>query len=151
MNLVNTTMQKTAEVRRNWHLVDAKGRILGEVATQTATLLIGKHKPTYTPHIDAGDYVVVINASAVEVTGKKAEKKMYYRHSRYPGGLHEENFAKLLERKPQEIIERAVKGMLPKNKLQTPRLRRLKVFGGPEHDYVANIKGEKQNVEENQE
>lgn len=128
-------MQKTAEVDRTWHKIDAKGRVLGEVATQIATLLIGKQKPTYTPHIDGGDYVVVVNAGQIEVTRSKGQKKMYYRHSRFPGGIKEENFDELLARSPRRVIEIAVKGMLPKNKLQQPRLNRLKVFSDETHSY----------------
>lgn len=135
-----TYMHKKEAVLRQWHLIDAKGRVLGDVATEIAPLLMGKHKVTYTPHVDAGDYVVVINASQVEVTGNKAEDKMYYRHSRYPGGLREENFNTLLSRAPEKVFEAALKGMLPKNKQQTPRLRRLKVFPAGEHPYADKIK-----------
>lgn len=137
---MKTYMQKTAQVQREWHLVDAKGKILGQVATEAATLLIGKHKPTYTPHIDGGDYVVVINASEVEVTGNKEQDKMYYRHSGRPGGFKEENLATLRQRAPQRVIESAVKGMLPKNKLQQPRLLRLKVVAGADHPYGDKLK-----------
>lgn len=133
---MKTFMQKKEAVVRQWHLVDAKGRVLGDVATEIATFLIGKHKPTFTPHVDGGDYVVVVNAQEVVVTGRKAEDKMYYRHSRYPGGLHEENFATLIQRNPAKVFEEAVKGMLPKNKQQEPRLRRLKVFASAEHAYA---------------
>jgi large subunit ribosomal protein L13 len=139
---MKTTMQKTAQVVRNWHLIDAKGRILGQVATEVATLLIGKHKPTYTPHIDAGDYVVVINAASVATTGKKEQDKMYYRHSGQPGGFKEENLASLRQRAPERVIEYAVKGMLPKNKLQQPRLLRLKVFRDDQHTYADKLKAE---------
>ena len=137
---MKTYMQKIAQVQREWHLVDAKGKILGQVATEAATLLIGKHKPTYTPHIDGGDYVVVINASEVEVTGNKEQDKMYYRHSGRPGGFKEENLATLRQRAPQRVIESAVKGMLPKNKLQQPRLLRLKVVAGADHPYGDKLK-----------
>jgi len=137
---MNTYMQKTAEVERNWHIIDAQGKILGEVAAQAATWLIGKHKPTYTPHIDAGDYVVVINAATVAVTGRKEEEKMYYRHSGQPGGFRQENLARLRQRAPERIIEAAVKGMLPKNKLQADRIVRLKVFAAAEHPYSDKLK-----------
>lgn len=130
-----TFMQRKEDVQRTWRLIDVKGRILGEVATEIATYLIGKNKPSYTPHVDGGDYVVVINASEVAVTGNKAQSKMYYRHSGRPGGMKEDTFAGLVSRDAARIIESAVKGMLPKNKLQTPRLRRLKVFAGAEHAY----------------
>jgi len=141
MNTNTTTyMQKTAEVERTWHLIDAKGRVLGDVATEIATFLIGKHKPTYTPHIDAGDYVVLINASQVEVTRTKGEKKMYYRHSKFPGGIKEESYNELHARNPMRVIEIAVKGMLPKNKLQQPRLNRLKAFADENHNYEDKLK-----------
>lgn len=139
--MTNTYMQKKEDVVRQWHLVDAKGRVLGDLATEIATLLIGKHKPTYTPHVDGGDYVVVINAGLIEVTGNKASDKMYYRHSRYPGSLKEETFGSLIKRAPEQVFEAALKGMLPKNKQQTPRLRRLKVFAGEQHDYTDKIQG----------
>ncbi len=137
---MKTYMQKTAEVERTWHIIDAQGKILGEVATQAATWLIGKHKPTYTPHIDAGDYVVVINAADVAVTGRKEIEKMYYRHSGQPGGFREETLGRLRQRAPEKIIEAAVKGMLPKNRLQQPRLNRLKVFPAAEHPYSDKLK-----------
>lgn len=137
---MKTYMQKTADVTRTWHLIDAKGKVLGQVATEAATYLIGKHKPTYTPHIDGGDYVVVINAQDVAVTGTKEQNKMYYRHSGQPGGFREENLAALRQRAPERVIEAAVKGMLPKNKLQQPRLLRLKVVAGEEHPYGDKLK-----------
>ncbi len=137
--MTNKYMQRKEDVVRQWHLIDAKGRVLGDVATEIATLLMGKHKPTYTPHVDGGDYVVVINGGLVEVTGNKAQDKMYYRHSRFPGGIREENFDSLVNRAPEKVFEAALKGMLPKNKQQTPRLRRLKVFAGEQHDYTDKI------------
>ncbi len=136
----NTFQQKKESVQRNWHLVDVKGQVLGRTASKIAELLIGKHKPSYTPHVDAGDYVVVINAGEVFVTGKKRSDKVYYRHSMYPGGLKAETFEKKLARQPKQIIETAVKGMLPKNKLQDPRMRRLKIFVGSEHQYQNELK-----------
>jgi len=134
-------MQKTyvdthKSIKRNWHLVDAKGQVLGKVAVQVATKLLGKHKPTYTPHMDNGDFVVVINASEVEVTGNKEEGKIYYHHSGFPGGLKHESFGHLIKRNPKKVIELAVKGMLPKNKLRDPRIARLKIFAGNEHTYT---------------
>jgi len=132
---MKTYMQKPADVKRQWHLLDAKGQVLGQIATQAAKLLIGKDKATFTPHVDGGDYVVVINAVEVAVTGKKEQDKMYYRHSGYPGGLKETNLANLRQKSPEIIIEIAVKGMLPKNKLQKPRLNRLKVFADNDHPY----------------
>lgn len=137
---MKTYMQKTAEIQREWHLIDAKGKVLGQVATQAANWLIGKHKPTYTPHIDSGDYVVVINAKEVAVTGNKEANKMYYRHSGQPGGFKQENLATLRQRAPEQIIEAAVKGMLPKNKLQQPRLLRLKVMSDDQHPYADKLK-----------
>lgn len=135
-----TYMHKKEAVLRQWHLIDAKGRVLGDVATEIAPLLIGKHKVIFSPHVDSGDYVVVINASLVEVTGNKGDDKKYYRHSRYPGGLREENFNSLLSRSPEKVFEAALKGMLPKNKQQDPRLRRLKVFATAEHPYADKLK-----------
>lgn len=137
---MKTYMQKTAEIQREWHLIDAKGKVLGQVAVQAANWLIGKHKPTYTPHIDSGDYVVVINAKEVAVTGNKEANKMYYRHSGQPGGFKQENLATLRQRAPEQIIESAVKGMLPKNKLQQPRLLRLKVMSDDQHPYADKLK-----------
>ena len=130
-------MQKTAEVDRTWHKIDAKGRVLGEVATQIATLLIGKQKPTYTPHIDGGDYVVIINASKAVVTGNKEIDKKYYRHSGYPGGIKEASLAEVRAKRPERLVEEAVKGMIPRNKLAAVRLKRLRVFAGENHDHVA--------------
>ena len=137
-------MQKTyvdthKSIKRNWHLVDAKGQVLGKVAVQVATKLLGKHKPTYTPHMDNGDFVVVINASEVEVTGNKEEGKIYYHHSGFPGGLKHESFGHLIKRNPKKVIELAVKGMLPKNKLRDPRIARLKIFAGNEHTYTDKL------------
>ena len=131
-----TYMQKSAEIKRNWRLVDVGGKLLGESAGKIAALLIGKDKPTYTPHVDAGDYVVVINAKDVAVTGKKAEKKLYYNHSGYPGGMRIETFNEVIEKNPARVIEHAVKGMLPKNKLQALRMKRLRVFAQAEHTYT---------------
>lgn len=136
---MKTYMQKTADIARQWHLVDAKGRVLGEVAVEVAEHLTGKIKPTYTPHMDAGDYVVVINAAEVVVTGNKEQSKVYYRHSGIPGGYREETYVELMKRSPKLVIEHAVSGMLPKNKQQSDRLRRLKVFAGAEHTYQDKI------------
>ncbi len=133
---IKTYIQKPAEVKRTWHLVDAQGKILGEVAVEVARQLLGKTKPTYTPHVDSGDYVVVINAQKVEVTRKKAENKLYYKHSGYPGGMRVETFSELIEENPKRVIEHAVKGMLPKNKLLAPRMKRLRVFATAEHTYT---------------
>jgi large subunit ribosomal protein L13 len=126
---------KTAEVTREWYVIDASNMTLGRLATLVATQLIGKHKPTYTPHIDGGDNVVVINAAAVQVTGNKLADKIYYRHSGYPGGLTEISLEKMLATHPERVIEHAVSGMLPKNRLQAPRMKRLKVYAGAEHPH----------------
>lgn len=144
MENARTYIQKPAEVRRAWHVVDVKGRVLGQVATEIAHLLMGKHKPTYTPNIEGGDYVVVINASEVAVTGLKRDKKIYYSHSGIPGGFRARPFAEVLEKNPAEVIELAVKGMLPKNKLQAIRLKRLKVFAGAEHSYADKVQAVKE-------
>lgn len=132
-------MMKTADIDRKWHILDAKGQVLGMFATQVAEKLIGKHKPTFTPHIDNGDYVVVINAKDIEVTGNKRTNKVYYRHSGYPGGLKSKNFDQMQQSFPERIIEMAVKNMLPKNKLQADRFSRLKVYAGPEHKHESQL------------
>lgn len=120
-----------------WYVVDATDKVLGRLASQIAKVLRGKHKPEYTPHADAGDYVVVINASQIKVTGKKEQDKVYYRHSGFPGGLKETTFEKLQAKDPTQIIEIAVKGMLPKNPLGREMLRKLKVYAGAEHPHIA--------------
>ncbi|KAL4403041.1 54S ribosomal protein L23, mitochondrial [Malassezia pachydermatis] len=124
---------------RVWHQVDARERVLGRLARSIAVTLMGKHKPMYDPAVDAGDYVVVTNASHIAVTGKKAEQKLYRHHTMYPGGLKEIPFKDMLQNKPEQIIRRAVSGMLPKNKLRERRLERLKIFPGEAHPYEANI------------
>ncbi len=134
---MKTFMQKKEEVQRNWYLVDATGKTLGRLATEIAKLLMGKHKPTYTPHVDGGDFVVVVNAEKVHVTGKKLDRKIYYKHTLYPGGLKETPLRKMLQEKPEEVIRLAVKGMLPKNKHRDRRMKRLKVYAGPEHPHKA--------------
>lgn len=132
-----TFSQKPADVSRRWILIDAEGAPLGRVATEIAKYLIGKYKPTYTPHVDGGDYVVVVNAEKVAVTGNKEEAKVYYRHSGFPGGIKDATLKEVREKFPERIIEKAVKGMLPKNKLSVGRMERLKVFVGPEHAHAA--------------
>jgi len=117
--------------------VDAEGQTLGRLATEIARLLRGKNKPQYTPHVDTGDFVVVVNAEKVVVTGKKAEQKVYRRHSGYPGGLKETSYEQMMERRPTEILRRAVKGMMPKNRLARQQLRKLKIYAGPEHPHAA--------------
>lgn len=131
--------QKTSDVVRKWHIIDAKGQVLGRLATQIAVKLIGKNKKEYTPHIDSGDYVVVINAKEVAVTGNKETDKVYYRHSNFPGGLKSETLAKMRALHPERIIEAAVKNMLPKNRLQDPRMARLKVYSGSDHKHQSQL------------
>ena len=128
---------KPHEVERSWYVVDAEGRTLGRLATEVASILRGKKKPTFTPHVDCGDYVIVINAEKIEVTGKKRKEKIYKRHTGYPGGLREVTFEKLQEKKPEEIIRHAVKGMLPSGKLGRQIFKKLKVYAGPEHNHSA--------------
>lgn len=133
-------MQRTEDVKRDWHVVDVKGRVLGDVATEIATKLIGKNKPTYTPHTDGGDFVVVINAKEVVVTRSKPMAKVYSWHSGFPGGLKQKNFAQLIEEDPQYVFAHAVSGMLPQNKLRDVRLARLKVYAGTEHPHQSQVK-----------
>lgn len=132
-----TYSQKTAEVTRRWILIDATDATLGRVSTEIAKYLIGKYKPTYTPHIDGGDYVVVINARDLVVTGEKETDKIYYRHSGFPGGIKDAQLKEVREKFPERIIEAAVRGMLPKNKLSPERMARLKIFAGSEHAHTA--------------
>ncbi|OYD06505.1 50S ribosomal protein L13 [Paludifilum halophilum] len=132
-----TFMAKPDQVDRKWYVVDAAGQPLGRLATQVATLLRGKHKPQYTPHVDTGDFVVVINASKVDLTGKKESKKNYYRHTGWPGGLKTITAGELREKRPEWMIEWAVKGMLPKNILGRKQLKKLKVYAGSEHPHQA--------------
>ncbi|RKQ61865.1 LSU ribosomal protein L13P [Thermovibrio guaymasensis] len=134
---MKTFMQRKEDVQRDWYLVDATGKTLGRLASEIAKILMGKHKPTYTPHVDGGDFVVVVNAEKIFVTGKKLDKKIYYKHTLYPGGLKETPLRKMLQEKPEEVIRLAVRGMLPKNKLRDRRMRRLKVYAGPEHPHKA--------------
>ncbi len=134
---MKTYIPKLAEIERKWHLVDAEGKILGRLASRIAQILSGKDKPIYTPHLDVGDFVVVINAEKVKVTGGKEEKKIYYRHTGYPGGLKERTYEELLSKKPQDIIRKAVRGMLPKNKLRRQMFKKLKVYTGSEHPHQA--------------
>ena len=134
---MKTYSQKPAEVSRRWILIDAKDATLGRIATEVAKYLIGKYKPTYTPHTDGGDYVIVINAKEAVVTGNKETDKVYYRHSGFPGGIKDATLAEVRAKFPERIIEEAVKGMLPKNKLQAERLKRLRVFAGEEHAHTA--------------
>ncbi|MCL2807204.1 MAG: 50S ribosomal protein L13 [Coriobacteriia bacterium] len=134
---MGTYYAKPGEVKREWLLIDAKDQVLGRLATQAAHILKGKHKPEYTPHIDTGDFVVIINADKIRLTGNKAAQKTYHRHSGYPGGLKAESFTQAMERHPQRVIERAVKGMLPKNTLGRAQGKKLKVYAGSEHPHTA--------------
>ncbi|MGZ4430733.1 MAG: 50S ribosomal protein L13 [Gaiellales bacterium] len=134
---MKTYSAKPREVERTWYLVDAESKTLGRLATQIADLLRGKGKPQYTAHVDTGDFVVVVNAEKVHVTGKKLEQKIYYRHSGYPGGLRERTLAEQLQRRPEQVLRKAVKGMLPKNRLASAQLRKLKIYAGPEHPHAA--------------
>jgi len=134
---VKTYYAKPGEVERAWVLIDATDQVLGRVASKAAQILKGKHKPQYTPHVDTGDFVVIINASKIRVTGAKATDKVYFSHSGYPGALKEETFARAMERHPERVIERAVKGMLPKNTLGRAQGKKLKVYAGPEHPHQA--------------
>lgn len=132
------TYAATASDRtRDWYLLDAEGQTLGRLATQIADLLRGKRKPQYTPHVDVGDFVVVVNADKVVVTGDKRESKLYWRHSNYPGGIRSRTLGEMLERSPEEVLRRAVKGMLPRNRLARRQLLKLKVYAGPEHPHAA--------------
>jgi large subunit ribosomal protein L13 len=134
---VSTYTPKASEIDRNWVVIDADGLVLGRLATEVANLLRGKHKPTYTPHIDTGDHVVIINADKVVLTSSKAEKKMVYRHSGYPGGLKEQTFADLMGKKPADAVRNTIKGMLPKTRLGRAQLKKLKVYAGPNHPHAA--------------
>ncbi len=137
---MKTYSQRKEDVKREWHLLDARGQVLGRLAVQAAKLLVGKHKPTYTPHIDGGDYVVVINAANIRVTGRKMKQKMYYHHTGYLGNLKELSLAQMMGKDPRKVIELAVKRMLPKNKLQQQRMARLKVFNDDQHPYADKLK-----------
>ena len=134
---MKTHLPKVNLDQRKWHVIDAKGAVLGRLAAQAANILRGKNKPIYTPHLDAGDFVVVINAEKVKVTGKKMEEKVYYSHSQYPGGIKAEVLKDLLVREPEEAIRRAVWGMIPKNKLGRRVFKKLKVYCGPQHPHEA--------------
>ncbi len=134
---MKTSSAKPKEIEQRWYLVDAEGQTLGRLATRIADTIRGKRKAVYTPHIDTGDFVVVINAEKIAVTGKKREEKIYYRHSGYPGGLRERTFAEEIERRPTEVLRKAVKGMLPRNRLARRQLTKLKVYAGPDHPHEA--------------
>ena len=128
---------KPGEIERRWYVVDAEGKTLGRLATRIADALRGKDKPTYTPHVDTGDFVIVVNAEKIQVTGNKLDQKIYYRHSGYPGGLKERTLREQLDRRPTEVLRVAVKGMLPRNKLSRAQLTKLKIYAGPDHPHEA--------------
>ena len=134
---MKTYTATSADRQRDWFVVDAAGQTLGRLATQIADTLRGKRKPTYTPHVDTGDFVVVVNAEKISVTGNKRQAKRYYRHSGYPGGLKSRSLEEMLDRRPEEVIRIAVKGMLPRNRLARKQLTKLKVYAGPEHPHAA--------------
>ena len=134
---MTTYSAKTGEVQHGWYVVDAQDKVLGRLASQIAARLRGKHKPQYTPHVDTGDYVVVVNAAKLRVTGRKPERKIYYRHSGRPGELHQINFAKLHAKRPERVLQIAVKGMLPKGPLGYAMMKKLKVYGGATHPHSA--------------
>lgn len=134
---MKTPLPAVNEIERRWFVVDASGQVLGRLATKIATVLRGKHKPQFTPHLDTGDFVVVVNAEKVRLTGRKLDQKKYYRHSGYMGGLKEFTAKQMLQRKPEEVIRLAVKRMLPKNRLGRKQLKKLKIYAGPEHPHVA--------------
>ena len=134
---MKTQVAKKDEVKRDWLVVDAEGKVLGRVATAIANILRGKHKPTYTPSVDTGDFVIVLNAAKIELTGTKLDKKVYYSHSGFPGGIKSTTAGQLMAKKPEEVIRKAVKGMLPKNKLARHMLKKLKIYTGGEHPHEA--------------
>lgn len=136
---MKTYMQRKEDVKRKWHLLDARDKILGRLATQAATLITGKHKPTYTPHTDGGDYVVIINAEKIKLTAKKDEKKIYKWHTMYPGGIKEETFKNMMKKNPKKVIWLAIDGMLPKTKLGEKMRKRVKIFVGDKHPYTGVI------------
>ena len=134
---MNTFMAKPADVERKWYLIDAEGMVLGRLASQVAHILRGKHKPTYTPHVDTGDHVVIVNAAKVVLTGNKLDQKMYYHHSGYPGGLKQVSYRRLMEKKPVFVVKHAVVGMMPKGPLGRKMARKLRIYAGPEHSHQA--------------
>ncbi len=137
---MKTYSTKGSDIKREWHVIDASGQVLGRMSTEIAQLLKGKHKPIYARNLDTGDFVIVINAGKVRVTGNKARQKIYYRHSGYPGGLKEVTFERMIETHPVRVVEHAVRGMLPKNVLGRAMFRKLKVYEGPTHPHQAQIK-----------
>jgi large subunit ribosomal protein L13 len=136
---VPTFTPKTSDIQRAWYVVDADGLVLGRVATEVASILRGKHKPIFAPHCDTGDHVIIVNADKIVLTANKAEKKVVYRHSGYPGGIKANTYADLLDTKPAEAVRRSVRGMLPKNRLGRQMLKKLKVYAGPHHPHAAQL------------
>ena len=134
---MRTFSPKPSDVQRAWHVIDAEGLVLGRLSTEVARLLRGKHKPIFAPHLDTGDHVIVVNADKVVLTSDKSAKKVYYRHTGYPGGLKQQTVAELLAKRPEEVVRRAVKGMLPKGPLGRKQLKKLKVYAGPNHPHSA--------------
>lgn len=134
---VRTYSPKASDITRDWHVVDAQGAVLGRLATEVARLLRGKHKPTWAPHVDVGDHVVVVNAAKLAIEPRKAEAKQYFRHSGYPGGIRSSSLAEMIDRHPERVVELAVKGMLPKGRLGRQMLRKLRVYSGPSHPHAA--------------
>ena len=134
---MRTYSPKPGEVARTWHVIDAEDVVLGRLASNVATLLRGKHKPTFAPHVDTGDFVIIINADKVVLTGNKRDQAFAYRHSGYPGGLRKQSFGELLDTRPERLLEKVVKGMLPKNKLGRAQGKKLKVYAGPDHTHTA--------------
>jgi large subunit ribosomal protein L13 len=143
---VKTYQANAQDRQRDWYVVDAEGKTLGRLATQLADVLRGKRKPTYTPHVDVGDFVVVVNAEKIRVTGNKLAAKRYFRHTGYPGGIRSRTLGEMLERRPEEVIRKAVKGMLPRNRLARQQINKLKVYAGPDHPHAAQ-KPEKLEIE----
>jgi large subunit ribosomal protein L13 len=134
---VRTYSPKQSEIERRWYVIDADGLVLGRLCTETARLLRGKHKPTFAPHVDTGDHVIIVNAAKVVLTSDKAERKLVHRHTGYPGGIRTRTYADLLAKRPEEAVRRSVRGMLPKNRLGRQMLRKLKVYAGPVHPHLA--------------
>jgi len=137
---MKTYSTKASDIKRQWHVIDASGKVLGRLATEAAGLLMGKHKPLFSPNLDSGDFVVIINADKVRVTSNKAGQKLYYRHSGYPGGLKSISLEKTLQTNPTRVIEHAVKGMLPPNRLRAGRMKKLKVYAGEAHPHLAQTR-----------
>ena len=132
-----TYSPKASEIQRDWHVIDADGLVLGRVATEAARILRGKHKPTFSPHIDTGDHVIIVNADKIVLTAGKADKKLIHRHSGYPGGIRQRTFGDLMDRRPAEAVRRSIRGMLPKNRLGRAQISKLKIYAGPTHPHSA--------------